>query len=499
MTGSNRLVLVALDAMEVSWLERLAARGDLPNLAAFLRESGSFSVAGPWELLYGSVWPTFASGLNPGKHGRYAWLQWLAEEGRYVRASHPALAFEPFWRGLAAAGVRTTVVDVPYVPLVREPAVEQVIGWGTEDEVERESWPAGFLGDIRKEFGRHPLGLDTLDTLSGDDRVRLARDLGRGVAMRARLLERLAGDARRRFVVVLFGETHKAGHYLAEECEVVPGVTNLDLIRRVLKPLDDAWPGILRAAGSETTVVLFALHGMQHQVDFSELGVQVLALALGREPAAAVPRADVLRRVRDAIPDPVHRFLWNRLPARVRAARQAQLDGRGSAAGSDPVFRVTHDIDLALRLNLEGRERHGVVTPEAGAALLERVGTTAAGVRTRAGTPVYRGLWRTAEHLSGPRVDRLPDALLAGNRDLVRVEEAFDAAGRRLVNPMQERRNGVHTGRGFCFVRPGAGLGLDGRAEIDARDFAPTAYAVLGVPAPAGFEGRPFAGRRGDG
>ncbi|WBL34860.1 alkaline phosphatase family protein [Tepidiforma flava] len=494
MTGSNRLVLVALDAMEVSWLERRAAGGDLPNLAAFMRESAGFRVRGPWELLHGSVWPTFASGVNPGRHGRYAWLQWLGEEGRYVRASHPALAFEPFWRGLAAAGVRSTVVDVPYVPLVREPAAEQVIGWGTEDEVERESWPPGLLRDIRREFGRHPLGLDTLESLSGQERAAMARELARGVAMRARLLERLAGDPARRFAVVLFGETHKAGHYLAEACEVVPGVTNLDLVARVLRPLDEAWPRVLQAAGEGTTVALFALHGMRHQVDFSELGVQVLALALGKEPAAAVPRADLLRRLRDAIPDRVHRFAWNRLPARVRAARQAQLDGRVSAAGREPVFRVTHDIDLALRLNLAGRERDGSISPAEGEALLARVEAAAAGVRTGAGEPVYRELWRTAEHFSGPRAHRLPDALLVGSPELVRVTEAFDAAGRRLVNPMQERRNGVHTGRGFCYVRPGTGVGLDGRAEIDARDFAPTAYAVLGVPAPPGFEGKPFAG-----
>jgi hypothetical protein len=499
MTGSNRLVLVALDAMEVSWLERLAARGDLPNLAAFLRESGGMAVRSDGATLNGSVWPTFASGTGPGVHGRYWWLQWLAEEMRLVRASHPAFAFRPFWADLAEAGSRIVVLDVPYTSLVRHQLVEQFNGWGTIEELERESWPASFADRITKRFGKHPLSVDTVEAQKPSDLVRMANSLHVGVRMRAKLLVHFLRSGAHDSCIVVFGETHKAGHYLAEERELYPGVSNLDLIARVLKPLDEAWPEILASAGRESTIVLFALHGMRPQVDFSVLGNQALALTLGKRLEVSIPRDDLLRRIRDLVPDSAHRFVWQRLPARVRAARQAALELAQAAPGSDPVFRVAHDGHLAVRLSLKGRERDGHVDIESGTEWLERLESVAREVRTADGVPVFAGLDDLPGRFSGPRVHRLPDALLLSNPELVRVEEAFDAAGRRLVNPMQERRNGVHTGRGFCFVRPGAGVGLDGRAEIDARDFAPTAYAVLGVPAPAGFEGRPFAGRRGDG
>jgi predicted AlkP superfamily phosphohydrolase/phosphomutase len=493
--AGNRVVAVALDAMEVSWLERLTARGELPNLAAFMRAGHGARVRSDGATLHGAIWPTFASGTGPGSHGRYFWLQWLAEEMRYVRSSHPAFAYEPFWQGLAAAGRRVTVVDIPYTPLVRHERVEQVVGWGVSDEVDTGSWPAGALDRLRREIGRHPLSLDTVEPHNARDLVAMVNSLARGFAMRARLIERLAADRSLDLAIVNCGETHKAGHYLAEEKEIRPGVTNLDLIGRVLAPLDAAWPGIIAAAGEETTIILFALHGMEHQVDFSILGKQVAAVALGRDVAAAVPRADLIRRIRDAIPDPVHRFVWDRLPASVRAARQAQLEQQGVLPGADPVFTVGYDGDAAFRLSIRGREARGVIDREDSGAWLARVEQAALGFRTPDGVQVFADLLRIAEAFHGPRVDRLPDGLLRANRDLARVTEAIDDAGRRLVNPLPERRNGVHTGRGFCFVRPGRSAGFALPPEVDVRDFAPTFYGLLGVPPKGGFEGRAFAGR----
>lgn len=270
--AKRRLLLVALDAMEIAWLRRLIAEGRLPNLAAFCSGAHELPVRSDGDTLHGSIWPTFASAMGPGHHGRYWWLQWLPSEMRFVRSSHPAFDYQPFWQGLAEAGKRVAVVDVPYAPLARHPLVHQISGWGIHDEVAPESWPDDALPQLRRAWGAHPLSFDTVEPHSPRDLLRMAEKLSKGVAMRARLLEQLAGDRQCDLVVVLFGETHKAGHYLAEEREVVAGKTNLDLIAEVLQPLDEAWPRVLAAAGEGTTVALFALHGMQHQVDYSVLG-----------------------------------------------------------------------------------------------------------------------------------------------------------------------------------------------------------------------------------
>lgn len=82
---------------------------------------------------------------GPGHHGIYWWTQWLAEEGRYVRNSHGAFHYDPFWLDLAEAGRKVAVFDVPYTPAVRRPGVWTANGWGLHDEMEPVSYPERLL------------------------------------------------------------------------------------------------------------------------------------------------------------------------------------------------------------------------------------------------------------------------------------------------------------------------------------------------------------------
>lgn len=488
-----RVIMIALDAMEATWLAELVARGRLPNIGAFVSGAHRSDVASDGATIHGSIWPTFASGTGPGTHGRYWWIQWLAEEMRYVRNSHEAFDYRPFWATLAEAGVKSTIVDLPYAPMVPHPNVRQAVGWGMHDEVAEASATDDFLESIRKRFGNHPLSFDTVEPQSAKDKLAMVRDLRRGVAMRAQLVEWLAREGRDDLSIVVFSETHKAGHYLARAEEVSPGRTNVDLVGEVLEPLDAAWPGILEAAGPQAHVVLFALHGMLHQVDFGSLGGQLMALTLGRSPEVGVARPDLLRRLRNAIPDPVHRAIWKRLPARVRAARQGQLDSATSDFAHDPLVKVAHDGHFALRMNLAGRERDGVATEAEGEALISKLAALSAGFRAENGMDAFSGMWRSGERAPGPRSHRLPDAILLSNLEVPGTGSIVDGQGLRLINRSEETRNGVHTSLGFSYFRPAAGSdGTTTAGSFNAMDFAPGLLSLFGVPAPQDLQGSSF-------
>jgi hypothetical protein len=291
---------------------------------------------------------------------------------------------------------------------------------------------------------------------------------------------------------VVFSETHKAGHYLARAEEVVPGRTNIDLVGEVLEPLDAAWPAILEAAGPDTHVVLFALHGMLHQVDYGSLGAQLMALALGRPAEVGVARPDLLRRVRDAIPDPVHRAIWQRLPARVRAARQGQLDSATTDFANDPLIRIAHDGHFALRMNLLGRERDGLIGEEAGEAAIARLAGLADGFKADNGMDAFQGVWRSGEAAPGPRSHRLPDAILLSNLQVPATSSIVDDKGMRLLNTTQETRNGVHNSLGFCYFRPRSGAVAVPARTFSSMDFAPLVLSLFGVPAPKELQGSSF-------
>ena len=184
----RRVLMVALDAMEISLFDKLLAAGELPNLGRYVRQSHRMGVTSEGQSLHGSVWPTFASGTKPGKHGVMFWTQWFEEEMAHQRNDDPRLHYEPFWAPIAEAGMRTIVVDVPYVPLVRHPGVMAVEGWGLHDEVRAKSWPDGLMGELNATFGKSPLSFDTVEPQSAADKLAMSRAMTVSTRRRAEML-----------------------------------------------------------------------------------------------------------------------------------------------------------------------------------------------------------------------------------------------------------------------------------------------------------------------
>jgi predicted AlkP superfamily phosphohydrolase/phosphomutase len=481
--------MLGLDALDEKLLARFCDDGTLPNLAVFRRSAVSLGMTSPdGELLHGSVWPTFASGTGPGAHGVHFWTQWLAEEQRHVRNNHPAFAYEPFWSGLPAAGKRVTTIDIPYVPLVQGPGMRGVTGWGLQDEVEHVSYPRDFRREIERRFGHNPLSFDTVEPRTPAEKLRMARMLRVGLKRRA---ARAAGRARQHdwdLFIAVFGEIHQAGHYLSMAQDLSEKTTNVSAMAAILRPLDAGLPGIIEAAGPTCDIVVFSLHGMRPQVDYSHFGAQVLDLLAGRQPFDAAAHPDLLRRIRNHVPDSVHRAIWNRLPARMRAARQGRLSLAGVDPGTEPIFPVVHDSGAAFRLNVFGRERDGFLTDDAATDTLTRLEALAAGLTVADGRPAFEPLVRPAHRWPGPRHHRLPDAFLPLNREVKAADSLVAANGAVLRASQPETRNGVHTRDGFCYVRPGGSF-EPLRPSLDLRDFAPTLLRLLGMPIPERLEG----------
>lgn len=481
-------MLLGLDALDHRWLDRWLQQGRLPNLAAFAARSTRLAIHSDGELLHGSVWPTFASGTGPGHHGIYWWTQWLAEDACYVRNSHGALHYDPFWRFASDVGRRSIVVDVPHVPVLPLPHTWTALGWGLHDEVQPASYPARFLRAIQRRYGDHPLRVDTLHSMDPAVKRRMAAALIRGVEMRAQLVRDVAARDDWEFFFTTFSETHKAGHYLAAPQDL-GGMTNDDALVEILAPLDHALPEIVERAGSDCDVFVFAVHGMQEQVDYSPVAPQFAALVDGRAVEEAVPSPDAIRRLRNLMPAPLQQAIWYLVPPSIRNRRFAHTVTRG-LEGGERIFHVALDGALALRVNLAGRERDGTVSPEEYERLLARAAGLAQPMTVN-GVQAFLPLVRTARAYPGPRAHRLPDALVPLNLQVPRAEEVHGPGGTVLRNPVGEARNGVHTGSGFCFFRPGAPIALT-REAVDSLDFAPTVLARLGVESPAHLQGTPF-------
>lgn len=486
----RRVLMVALDGLDNRLLERAFAAGRLPNLKAFAESSRALGVRSDGERLEGTVWRTFTTGTGPGTHGHHWFYHWVPEESRFTSASEPRFAMEPFWQAALEAGRRVVEFDLPYTQTVGHANERAYNGWGVQDEMAEYAHPAGFRKEVLRRHGRSKVHKDTLLVRTPDDRLRLARRLRSAARQRARVLLDLERSGNWELLIFGFGEYHLGGHHLALPMDLSPKVTNETAMYSILKPVDDAWPEIVAAAGDDCDIVLFALHGMQPRVSYSEAAHRMLQEMEGR-PQPEAPKDDLFRRARNLLPERLHQAIWLRLPAdmrmrRVMGAWLARMD-----VEHDRAFVFEGDCAVALRLNIEGREKHGVLPREQGREFLTAIFEESKRYTTEEGHRPFVELFVTADAFHGPRLDLLPDAELLYNPEVIRTRllTRDDGFQIQLVGP--ESRNGVHTGRGFAFYRA-AGDANFHRTEVDNLDFAPTVLQRLGVtPGPA-LEGSAF-------
>ncbi|MPZ48598.1 MAG: hypothetical protein GEU75_04665 [Dehalococcoidia bacterium] len=486
-----KVLIVALDALESTLFRELLAENRLPNLARFCSESQSLDVTSDGDVITGGIWPTFASGLSPGEHGLYFWTQWYAEEMRHLRNKAISDTMSPFWQALIPAGQTATIIDMPYVPPVQAPGFRTCISWGLHDEVIPISYPDSFRGWIDKTYGRHPLSFDTVEPQTPRDKLAMVKSMRRGIQMRGKLLEGLASRQDWNLLVSTLSEIHMSGHYLTAPEDITPSMTNVDAMAAILGELDAAWPRILQAAGRDCHVMLLALHGMIEQREYEPFGPQLLALFEGRAPQDWYARPDLVRRIRELMPDWLHRAIWRLLPHSFRAARQNTIGSADFDFERDRLFTVVHETHPAVRVNLAGREASGLVQPEEADAMLDALEEFICQFTTHDGQQVFTRLWRVEKEQPGPMSHRLPDAMMVANPEVKGAPQLRAPDGTVITSGRREARNGVHVGRGFCYLRP-AGSASATRLTVDNRDFAPSVLELLDVPFDRNFGGRSF-------
>lgn len=117
---TRRVVLLGLDGLEPSLLEEGMREGRLPHFQALANEGGYQRLATTCPPLSPVAWSTFATGLNPGKHGVFDFVQRTAELGlklafSEVSAGRPRQLRKgrSFWEILGEHGIFSQILRVP--------------------------------------------------------------------------------------------------------------------------------------------------------------------------------------------------------------------------------------------------------------------------------------------------------------------------------------------------------------------------------------------------
>jgi len=490
--AGTKVLVVGLDAADPAILRRMADEGRLPTIAALVQESACAVTINPVAFFVGAIWPSFATGTSPGRHGRHSPRQMVP--GTYVARAPEADATlpPPFWTQLGRDGRRVAIVDVPHTHPIPEAGGIQVSEWGCHDPAGGlASWPTELADDLVERFGRHPVHAtedENCDTHGEalDDYVALRDALIAGIARKTDVVCHLLDQGPWDLFLTVFCESHCVNHQCwhlhdptHDRHDPEIALATGDVLETVYIALDRALATVLEHVDDDTTVVVLASHSAGPHYDASFMFDRILRAV----ELSELPRYQRTQRRASAA-------IWSRLPTRYQRRHPHYRDrlwrGFEGLPPLNPASRRYFKIDNnepwgGVRLNVIGREPSGKIRRGAefddcceqlGRDLLEFVNLAT-------GRPLARRVVRTDSLYEGENLDRLPDLLVEWENS-VPVRSVWSPKTGRIDGEYTYIRTGDHRPPGMVFVR-GPGIRPGARDAVQTMDLAPTIAAMLGT------------------
>jgi predicted AlkP superfamily phosphohydrolase/phosphomutase len=317
----------------------------------------------------------------------------------------------------------------------------QIVEWGTWSWFSEPSIsPEAVKKEMQKKFGAYPaedhskIGMTPPPDPQGFHQRLLA-----AVAKKTEVVKWLMDKEDWDFFLVVFGESHPAGHYFwhyHDESYIAhskdkPG---LSALRDVYVALDTAIGEIVQSAGRDTTVILTSGDGMGPNYSGSHILTDLLArmklfnnIPVGANGAvdnvagkAPAVKTDLISSVRNMVPKSV-RVAVSRslLPRSVNEKLSLRWKTAGVSWQHTRAFLIENANEGYIRINLKGREPEGIVEPgKEYEDLCEELYRTIKHAANPANNETAaHAVYKTDDIYHGPCRSHMPDIIINWNDD----------------------------------------------------------------------------------
>ncbi|WP_254279277.1 alkaline phosphatase family protein [Haloarcula marina] len=494
-------LVIGLDGVCLSVLEPLMDEDVVPTLAE-IRSGGAAgplrSQLPPWTP---SAWPSMYTGVNPGKHGVYSFLHFDGYDWDVVNRSH--VKEFAVWELLSMNGFSSVVLNVPATHPPREFDGVLVPGYIAPEGAA--CHPSGVWTELQEELGGYSLYANTLRANASDGG--LAEGLSRLTRMRGDAFRYLVEKHDPDFGFVQFQATDTVYHQF-------PG--DEAVIRGVYSAVDHEVSQILDACNPDLTLVvsdhgLGSIDGREFRVNeylrengyvatttgsgmpsWKSLAADETENAGWTDAAESLAAKTLEQAARIGITSQRIGAVLRRLGVEDRVLETVPIDlvragtEQTDFAASTAYMRVR--TEMGVRLNLEGREPDGVVSPENYEQIRTELMKALEGVMTPEGDPVFEAVYRREAVFDGPYVDDAPDIVTVPNRfDHFLVATHKGATFGDPTEPWEHKRDGVVMATGDD---------IDPETNLDGAhlfDVTPTILTSFGLPVGERMDGGPLS------
>jgi len=513
----KRVMVIGLDGATFDLMRPWLAGGKLPALARLIAEGASGEIESVPNMNSAAAWSSFATGLNPGKHGVY----WLVEYKPNSYELQPTNALsrhgETIWARLSRRGRRVAVLNVPITWPAEPVNGVLVAGWDCPGV-----YSPGFTHppEFARELLRACDGEFVITVAYEAPEATLKGDIALGIRTIHKQTESHLKAARYvlsqgpwDLFIVIFTATDIAHHLLWKTFD--PNHPDYDpqgaaryggAIYNIYRQLDEAVAELIRYADEDTAVIVMSDHGAGikagavHSINRWLESQELLKFARATNGANShmlkssvhkmVMRllADAIWASRGVLNEAQRERIKGWLPMLRGLRSKAEMHLYSAQIDWSCTLAYGNDADDFIRINLRGRESQGIIAPEDYEALRDHIIERLYAWRDpKSGRPLVEKVWKREEIYFGPYVDKADDILI---RWADFVPQGLDDGGLERPRQFFDRISGGHRPNGILIMRgPGIapGIAIEGARLLD---MAPTILHLMGEPVPAGMDGK---------
>ena len=500
-----RALVIGLDGITLDLLGPWIEAGELPNLQRLMAQGASGKLRSTLPPISSSSWSSFATGVNPGKHGLVDFVYPGADSYKVSMINATSRQTRALWNWLNDAGYKVGLLGIPttYPP---EPVDGFMIsGFLTPGPESEWAYPPELKQELLDELGTF--------MLAPDERYRSSRwldrflsDLTASVENRTQAALYLMRTKPWDLFTVVYWDTDMVQHETWRLLDPAhprhdadEAAADREKILEFHRKVDADVGRLLAEAGPDTLVVVMSDHGFGPVHSFFLTNNWLAGLGLlqfKQNPWTAFKHIlfsvgyTPLRMFRIA-----KALGMGKLRRRVRFQQKAGILNRVFLSFDDVDWSRTSAFSIGsfgqVYLNVAGVRPQGIVQPGREVQeLRDRIRREALALRDpRTHEPLVERVYSREEIYSGPYTERTPDLIVQPRGWEYMAFGHADFGSNKLVEPIIGL-SGHHRPDGVLIIAgPGvqAGTSLDGANILD---LAPTLLHAMGVAVPSELDGR---------
>ncbi|MBS3787313.1 alkaline phosphatase family protein [Candidatus Bipolaricaulota bacterium] len=413
--------LIALDGASPKLINKWIDDGHLKNLSKIRRQGLSGKLESTFPPLTGPAWSSFHTGVNPGKHGIYTWLD-LSDSYKGKVINGNSIKTKTIWKQISSQGGRVGLLSVPVTYPPEEVNGFVVPGFLTPSAAKNRSYPEDLLPELMDEVPDYKFlpepymrGKDPREWVS--ELKKAVRD--RSKATRYLYREKFKGGTDE-VVMTHFFATDQVQHFLWDEV-----TEDWDPRLEVFKEVDHEIGNLIDMAPDDSVFMILSDHGFGPVKKTFNINTWLESegyLNLNQNPGTRIKRRLAKLGFTEQNTQPIGEIIYPF--AKKLGIVDNPITGLSTNDALNFLFLSSKDVDWRrtmaysrshighIRLNLEDREKSGPIKGDDYGGIREEIMEKLSKIRVPETEEKLAEWVKPKEELySGPYLDGAPDIL----------------------------------------------------------------------------------------